>query len=129
MSHSVAIPAQIRDLNALKLALPEFGAQWGEGVKTYKSYQSGLKCDHVIRLPGVQYEIGVTQAKDGAWSLNWDTYGPGQGLLKKFGENCKKLVQSYAAQKLILMARAQGHMVQRKQRADGFIELQVMGIK
>lgn len=129
MSHSAEIKTALTDLNALRAGVHELGAQWLEGVTTYKSYQTGLKCLHVIRLPGVGYEIGVTKSDDGSYSLNWDTYGEGQKLLAKFGEGCVKLVDAYSIHKTINMARSRGYMVRRQTLADGRTELQLTGMR
>lgn len=129
MSHASEIPFTLDNLNALKLAVQEHGAQWIEGLKTFKSYQAGLKCEHVIRLPGCGYEIGVTKSKDGqTYALTWDTYGEGQKLLAKFGEGCKRLRQSYTTHKAMLFARSKGFMAQRVTLANGHTEITLTGV-
>lgn len=128
MSHSVTVGPKLQDLNALKLAVRELGAQWLEGVETFKSYQSGLKSDHVISLPGCEYQIGVTKSSDGTYALQWDTYGEGQKLLTKFGEGCKRLVASYSVHKTMLWARNKGYSVQRQTLANGKTQLTVTGV-
>lgn len=129
MSHATEIPFTLDNLAALKLAVQEHGGLWGEGVKTFKSYQDGLTCEHVIRLPDCGYEIGVTRAKNSeTYALSWDTYGEGQKLLAKFGEGCKRLRQSYSTHKAMLFARSKGWMAQRVTLANGHTEVTLSGI-
>lgn len=129
MSHAATVGPVLNDLRALKAAAAELGAEFLENVTTFRSYQSGLKCDHVIRLPGCMYEIGITRTKEGAYAMNWDTYGEGQKLLKKFGEGCKAIVQSYSTHKTMAWARSKGYQVQRKSLSDGRTELNITGIR
>lgn len=127
MSHVSTVGPSMTDPKALASAARELGAEWLEGVTTFKSYQSGLTCEHVINLPGCAYQIGVIKAKDGTYSLNWDTFGEGQKLLKHFGEGCKKLVASYSTHKTLNWARSKGYMVQRKPLGNGRTELLITG--
>lgn len=129
MSHAATVGPILNDLRALKAAVAELGAEFMENVKTFRSYQSGLTCDHVINLPGCTYQIGVTKTPEGAYAMSWDTYGDGQKLLNKFGEGCKKLVQSYSANKTMQWARSKGYMVQRKSLSNGSMELNITGIR
>ena len=81
------------------------------------------KCSHAIRAPGVEYEIGVVQKPNGHWTLAYDFWGPGQGLLQKFGEGCQRLLQLYAVHKTICEARRKGYTAQRQQLKDGSVKL------
>ncbi len=136
MSHITAITVQIKSLAALRAAVAEFGAEFIEGKTTYEWYgrttgpvPAGLKaeelgkCSHVIRIPGVKYEIGVVHRPDGTYTLAYDSWGDGQGLLKKFGEGCGKLVQSYAVHTATMAAKAKGMLVRRQTQDNGAIKL------
>jgi hypothetical protein len=148
MSHVATVSVVITDLNALKLAVAELGGQFVEGQKTYQWYGESVgdyplpkgmteedlgKCDHVIRVPGVHYEIGVVKLKDGTgYTLAYDFYGSGgtddgQKLLQKFGDGCKKLTQMYSVHKASLLAKKQGYNVQRTTKANGKILLTCTG--
>lgn len=142
MSHVSSISIAITDLNALKLAAKELGANWIEGKKQYAWYGQHVgdyplpqgmteeqlgKCDHVISVPGVGYEVGVVRRADGTHTLAYDFYGPGRGLLKQFGEGLKKLVAAYSVHKTTLWARNKGYMVQRKTLNNGKTQLTVTG--
>ena len=80
MSHMTTIAIQVKDLAALKAAVIELGALWMEGQRTHKWYGQSVgdyplpkgvtvdmlgKCDHAIKVPGVNYEIGVVKLADG----------------------------------------------------------------
>ena len=140
MSHVATIKTELRDLDALKSACAELGVQFVEGQTTYQWYGAHVgdyplppgisreqlgRCSHVIRLPGVQYEVGVVQKANGHWTLAYDFWGPGQGLLQKFGPDCQKLVQLYGVHKTIREATRRGYQVQRRQQQDGAIKLSI----
>ena len=140
MSHVTTISIEIKDLKALKSAAEELGAQWIENKTTYEWWGHSVgdypipagmtkedlgKCDHVIRVPGVEYEIGVVKKADGKYTLAYDFYGKGQGLLQKFGQGCSKLSQMYAVHAATRAAKAKGLLVQRKSLDNGGIKLLV----
>jgi hypothetical protein len=142
MSHITTIQTEIRDLDALKEACAELGVQFIEGQTTYQWYGAHMgdyplppdinreqlgRCAHIIQVPGVQYEVGVVQKANGHWTLAYDFWGPGQGLLKKFGENCGKLVQLYGVHKAMREAKRHGYQVQRRQHQDGSIQITIGG--
>ena len=81
------------------------------------------RCTHVIRVPGVRYEIGVVSRPNGTFTLAYDFWGPGKGLLDKFGEGCGKLVQSYAVNVATYAAKAKGMLVRRQTQDNGGIKL------
>jgi hypothetical protein len=143
MSHIATIKTELRDLDALKSACIELGAQFVEGQTQYKWFGAHMgdypvpegirqdqlgKCTHVIRVPGVEYEVGVVQKSTGHWTLAYDFWGPGQGLLKKFGPDCQRLVQLYGIHKAIREATRHGHQVHRRQQQDGSIKLSISAL-
>lgn len=145
MSHVTTIDIEIRDLDALKAAVREFGAEFIEGKTTYNWYGRSVgdyplpkgmtaeqlgKCSHVIRVPGVRYEIGVVKLPGGGYTLAYDFYGSGgihdgQMLHQKFGDKCQKLVQHYGAAKATREAQKKGMRVQRTIGTDGSIRLSI----
>jgi hypothetical protein len=142
MSHITTIKTEIRDLDALKSACAECGAVFVEGQTSYNWFGSSVgdyplpegittdqlgKCSHAINVPGVEYEIGVVKKPNGHYTLAYDFWGPGQGLLQKFGESCRHLVQLYAVHKTIREARKKGYTAQRQQLKDGSIKLVLLG--
>lgn len=142
MSHVATCEVEIRDLSALRKACAELGVEFVEGKKTYNWYgrhvgdypmPKGMtkeqlgKCDHVIRVKGVEYEVGVVKTGANKWTLAYDFWGPGQGLLQKFGPGCQKLTQSYAVHKATLEAQKKGLLVKRVNQKDGSVKLSISG--
>lgn len=134
MSHVTTCELEVRDLDALESAVKEMGATLTRGVKEYAWYGTSVgdypipkgmtvetlgKCDHVIRVPGVGYEVGVVQTVPGKYTLAYDFYGPGRGLLAKFGERMNKLKQMYGVHVATRTAQKRGMNVQRVQTSGG----------
>lgn len=148
MSHVTTVAIQIRDLNALKAAAREQGCEFIEGKTTFEWYRQHVgdyplpagmtkeqmgKCDHVIHVPGVNYEIGVVKKQDGTYTLAYDFYGghgrhDGHKLLEKFGDGLKKLCQGYAIAKTTLEAKAKGWMVGKHTLPNGTVKLTLTGV-
>ena len=87
------------------------------------------KCDHAIRVPGAEYEIGLKSRADGSYSVTYDWYGSGgRAILTALGgEKAPKLVQEYANAKLKSEARRYGHIIESEERmADGSIKLRLL---
>lgn len=159
MSHVESVNVTITDLKALKAACSRLGVEFVEGKTDYNWFSvsvgdhplpQGFKahelghCEHVIRVPGVTYEIGVVKARnaDGTpakgYTLLYDFWGvggarrqggvhDGQQLKKKFGTGLTKLVDAYSVEALKAKARAQGYTTREVTRADGKINL-VVGV-
>lgn len=93
MSHNVIIEFRITSLTNLKEACAEVGFEFVEGQRTFKSYQAGI-CNHAIKIPGAEYEVGVMIKSDGTYGLAWDPYPIG-GLINKVGHDAAVLKQGY----------------------------------
>ena len=148
MSHIASIDIIITDLAALKAAARELGALWVEGKKNYTWYGQSVgdyplpvgmsvdqlgKCDHVIALPGVRYEIGVVRRPDGNFTLAYDFYGrhgqhDGEKLRTYFGDGLARIKQLYGVHKATIAAKLRGYSTSRKVAANGDIKLQITGI-
>ncbi len=133
MSHLLTAKVVIKDIDALRRAALSFGAQFAE-KKTFHSYQGDTKCDYVIALPAVKYEVGVIRdPKTGAYSLSHDPFGfdgdrchDGHKLVNKFGAGLGLLSQAYSRQVVLAKAKAKGWMVQTKTLPDGRIRMQLI---
>ncbi|MCX7428798.1 MAG: hypothetical protein NTW96_24625 [Planctomycetia bacterium] len=145
MSHIVTIKTELRDIAAIKAACKRMGWQLLEGQHTfrwygryvgdYREFEKQLrdlgiktedygKCDHAIRVPGAEYEIGLVQRGNRFVPL-WDTWGPG-GLAKVSHENgMGGFLAAYAVEKAKLEARRKGYTVTEKTLPNGNIQLQV----
>ena len=143
MSHVESVNVTITDLEALKAACKRMGVEFVENKKTYAWWGHSVgdypipagftkedlgKCDHVIRVPGVGYEVGVVKKKDGkGYTMLYDFYGKGQGLLTKFGKGLTRLVDNYSVEALKAKARRLGYMSQETKLPTGGIKLTVTG--
>lgn len=153
MSHVTSISLKILDLRALKAAVLEMGGEWVEGKTTYNWWGVSVgdapipegmtkemlgKCSHCIRVPGVNYEIGVVRMPQGHYTLAFDAYNYGAGpnripadggkLVQKFGDGLKKLVQSYAVSVATLKAKASGWIVNKQHLPNGAVKLTMSGV-
>ncbi|SRR6266550_250280 len=143
MSHLTIGVVSIKDLAALERAAKELGGVFVANQKTYRWYgrymgdsplpagvkESDLgKCSHVIRVPGVDYEVGVVQQPDASFRLLFDYWGSGAGLVKQFGRNgnnLDKLMQSYTRYATIGAAKRAGFFCREKVLANGSIQIQL----
>lgn len=159
LSHVAGILAEIDNLDALQAACKELDLEFVHGQKTYRwfgqwvndyhgqdaAYKQGIdpsqygKCDHVIKVPGAGYDIGVVKQPNGKYKMIYDFYGQGQKIISTLGKGCEKLVQHYGLHRAAMVARAKGLIVQRKVCKEGahvegigyqpHVKLVVTGIK
>lgn len=123
MSHVTEIKTEIKDLDALATAAEKLGMEFVRDQKSYRWYgqyvgdaplPEGMteadlgKCEHALRVkekPGA-YEVGVIKAKNGkGYTLLFDYWDEGKGLMNHIGDNAGKLTQRYAAEAAIKQAR------------------------
>ena len=138
MSHIVTLELEINDLSALEKAAENLGCELVRGQKTYKWYGESVgdyplpegmtagdlgKCDHAIRVKGNPdaYEIGVVESKTkrGAYSLAYDFWNDGYGLMQKVGANAGKLKQEYTVQALIRKTAGRRSVRSISEKVDG----------
>jgi hypothetical protein len=135
MSHIAKIELVIKDLQSLKEACKRLGFEFMPDQKTYKWYGTWVgdapmpegiaqkdwgKCDHAIRVPGVEYEIGVV-TRNGKYLLLWDSYFRG-GLEAKIGKDGGLLKQAYAVESIKKVARLKNYRL-REVKTDQGIRL------
>jgi len=136
MSHISKIELKIKDLAALKTACQECGYQFIENQKSYKWYgrfvgdspmPEGLteadlgKCDHAIKVPGADYEIGIKKMGGGHYEMMFDYWRSG-GLEGK----PDKLLQPYAIAATRRAVKANRYRVYRENKLDnGAVELRI----
>ena len=119
MSHLVTETMEIHDLDALAEAAEACGMELVRDQQTFKWYGRSVgdyplpagftaddlgKCSHAVRVKGVgsqTYEIGVVERRDAAgnrlpgYSLLYDFWRGGFGLLAAAGKECSYLKQQY----------------------------------
>jgi len=116
MSHISQIELEVRDLGTLAQACARLGLALIRGQKTYKWYGKDADCDHAIRIPGANYEIGVI-SKGGLQELNCDFYD--RNIEKVIGKGGGLLKQAYAVEKAKTEARIKGYSVLERQTDNG----------
>ena len=127
MSHISKIELVIHSLEDLKDACRQLGFEFIKNQKTFKWYgrwvgdtplPEGIKiedlgkCDHAIRVPGCDYEVGIVKRGD-HYILLWDYYSEG-GLEVKIGPNAGKIKQAYTVARVRKEARRKGYRVLEK---------------
>jgi hypothetical protein len=146
MSHVACVDIEITDLDALELACERLGWKLTRGAKTYEwygqwvndyseedaAYKHGIKtedygkCDHKITVPGVKYEIGLTEQEDGSYKAVFDFYS--HELTEAVGgKSCPKLKQLYGVEKTKKECIKKGYKVTEKKLKDDKIQLVING--
>jgi hypothetical protein len=116
MSHISKIELEVKDLGTLGQACTRLGLRLIRGQNTFRWYGREAHCDHIIQVPGADYEIGVIR-KNGAYELNCDFYD--KNLEKAVGRNAGLLKQAYAVEKARCEARKKGYGVIERQTETG----------
>jgi hypothetical protein len=91
MSHNEIIDLEVTDLKTLENTAKRMKGELILNAKTYKWYGRNVgdyplpeginvadlgKCEHKIKFPGINYEVGVIKSRTqaGAYELLWDFY-------------------------------------------------------
>ena len=122
MSHISRIELEIKDLQSLKEACKRLGFEFRDNQQSYQWYgrwvgdsplPEGItedqlgRCDHAIKVPGAQYEVGVVR-KGQSYILLYDEWIKG-GLKVKLGVNAGLLKQAYTIETLRKEARQKNY--------------------
>jgi hypothetical protein len=116
MSHISKIELEVKDLVMLSQACAHLGLTLIRDRKQFKWYGKIAPCDHVIKVPGAMYEIGVIKQKD-SYELNCDFYDG--NIEKAIGQQAGLLKQAYAVAKTKIEARRKGYCVLEKNTDTG----------
>jgi hypothetical protein len=116
MSHISKIELEVRDLGILGQACERLGLGLARGKRMFRWYGKDAPCDHAIRVPGANYEIGVIN-KNGLYELNCDFYD--RTIEKVIGRQGGLLRQAYAVEKTKTEARKKGYSVLERQTDNG----------
>lgn len=118
MSHVATVECRVTDLDALAAALGG-KAELRRGQASFRSYQSGQKCAHAIRLTGdaQAYEIGLQRRAEAeeSYDLKYDSWGPGRALEVAFCPGLVGLRNEYMATVAEWAMQRRGWSVQREQ--------------
>ena len=121
MSHISKIELTVNDLSVLGSACIRLGLELMRSKRSFKWYGKEAACDHAIRVPGAEYEIGVIH-RDGGYELNCDFYD--RSLEQVIGKKGGLLKQAYAVEKTRVEARRKGYSVLESRTETG-IRIQV----
>ena len=117
MSHISKIEVEVNDLGSLGQACRRLGISLVKGQKTFKWYGAEAgKCDHAIKVPGANYEIGVIKTGN-AYELQCDYFDAGIG--KAIGQKGGLLKQAYAVERTKAEARRKGYTVIEQKTSSG----------
>lgn len=132
MSHISKIELKIKSLEDLKAACKHLGLEFREHEKTYRWFGKWVgdvpipegikeedlgKCDHMIHVPGAQYQIGVVK-KEKEFLLLWDSWKAG-GLEKVLGKDAGRLKQAYAVERIRRKSRKIGLRIREQKTQKG----------
>ena len=116
MSHVSKIEIEVKDLAVLSQASTRLGLEFIRGRKQFRWYGKEAPCDHIIKVPGAEYEIGVVKDKH-KYELNCDFYD--RSIEKVIGRQGGLLKQAYAVAKTKIEARRKGYCVLEKKTDTG----------
>ena len=131
MSHTTTIKSNVVDLDALDAAVKSLGGQFIRNVTEFTQYTGKGRCDHVIRLPSVRYEVGVARnAEQNKYDLLYDPYGfaestqhDGHKLERRFGKGLSTLTQHYNVERTARLCQQHGKQVRRVTQPNGTISI------
>ena len=121
MSHISKIELEVKDLVMLSQACASLGLTLIRGRKQFKWYGKSAPCDHLIKVPGAMYEIGVVRQKD-SYELNCDFYD--SNIENVIGRQAGLLKQAYAVAKTKIEVRRKGYSV-FEQNTDTGVRLHI----
>lgn len=127
MSHVSTLKVEITDLECVEQACEDLGLCFRRGQRKFKNYAGRRSpCDHAIAMPGTDaYEIGLVrnQGDEESYSLAFDSWQGGKGMMDRVGKNCTKLRQAYSHRKAVKQADSLGWKVREERQQDGSIKL------
>ena len=126
MSHNEVIDLEVTDLKTLANTAKRLGGELKFNQKEYKWYGRNVgdyplpegvqvsdlgKCEHAIKFPGINYEVGVIKSKTqkGAYSLLWDFFD-GSLKNKMGGSKAITFIQHYTMEKTKIAAMQKGKL-------------------
>lgn len=133
MSHTAIIAAEIKSMESLRKACKKLGYKFVKDQKSYRWFRKFMgdyplpdgmtvndlgKCEHAIKIPGANYEIGVIKDpmnKDN-YKLIWDFWD--HSLPQIVGQNAWKLTQAYTIEQAKHSARLNGHLFRIERKED-----------
>lgn len=134
----------VQDLDTLEQAAKDCGLELVKGQNRYRWYGHSVgdypmpegfteadlgKCDHALRIPGNNsaYEVGVVKNKNGqpGYTLLWDFWQNGYGLVSKVGTNGDTLKDRYLTHHTVKHWKKKGFRVTTTQLENGHTQVRV----
>lgn len=106
------------------LSLGNKSMPYSQAQKDYMTEKMG-RCEHAIRVPGADYEIGVVGNGKGGLRLLWD-YFDGKLVKAVGGQTAPKLAQAYSTAVVKRFAKSKGMAVIERPGANGSVKLQLV---
>lgn len=133
MSHLKTAALKVLDLQAAADAAALLGGELVIGQKTFLSYTGKNACSHAIRIPNATgayghkaYEVGLVEARDGGYELQYDNWGPGKVLEDHFGRDLATFREEYGCSVAARTLARKGYAVTRQRNAAGELQLQAI---
>lgn len=118
---------RLQDLDAVEAACKELGVTFHREAATYVAHEGRQPCVAAIEVAGSRYTVGVVAQADGAYGVEYDTWGTeGRAITAKLGANLDKLRQEYAVQVALKKAQAmarRGWSARRETLASGTVRV------
>ncbi len=125
MSHITTVETQIRDIEALREACEALGCRLEGPGKVEGYFRNMGTADHIIKLPGTSYTVGLVRQPDGSYSLSADLWA---GHVERvLGPRCGRLLQEYALRVVTRSAAARGRQAAVTREKDGRIVVRIRG--
>lgn len=128
MSHITTVDVQVTDVAVLYKVCQQFGLHLDDKKKTYRTYGGVTNsCEACIYDPDNEsaYEIGLVKKGD-HYTVNYDDWRGGKGMMEKVGKGCGRLMQRYSIETAKKQARKLGWSYSEVKQEDGSIHLQCM---
>ena len=147
MSHTTTVNnVAINDIGALQAAVAELKANGvacemleNQLPRAYYSNQAGMEtpADYVLRLNNSRYDVGFYKNAEGTYEPRCDLWGG--DIAKQIGVTQRegigreqaalgKLFNLYSTHAVMRKANQQGYRVQRTNKEDGSVQLQITGV-
>ncbi|MDC0764136.1 DUF1257 domain-containing protein [Brevibacillus sp. AG] len=117
MSHYTKVPAQLKDVQAIKMACDRLGVDLVPNGIARGWMGNRLKAPYVIKLKGA-YDVALEKNADGTFDLVAD-WSMGTNIEREIGPNGGRLLQMYGASIVHLEAERQGMKVEETVMQDG----------
>jgi len=113
MSFTATVDAQIKDLDALDVAVKKCGGTVTQ-QKRFKTDDGTFDCDARIEIPGCARQVGIVRQEDETFALQYDNYGEGRALDSAFGRQCGTLMKHYATEVVKKQLKTRGFIVRER---------------